>query len=161
MEWLQDRMRKLLAEGQSESNVFDLRPQLAQPEDPTLRAVALVERAVRHIQDTEREAAARHAHAETLARKAIEEVNKAQELARAAESARRKAEAQVQEVTARVQAMEFHLAAAEELARNAEKRAVEAEDALKRIESAIHGVFESKRLCSREADPIPLTANAA
>jgi chromosome segregation ATPase len=164
MEWLQEHMRRHLAEAKGESNVFSLRPQTSSAEEVGVRAVELVERAIQHIQTVEEEAAARHARAETLARNAFEELKSAVERVRAAESAHRAAEARVDGATARLREMEIELertaasaaaaqtriAAGEERVRDAEKRATEAENALKRIETLVHTLMLEKRLSRGE-----------
>jgi chromosome segregation ATPase len=160
MEWLQQHMRKHLAEVQGEANVLSLRPHPIPVEDVGVRALELVERAIQYIQDTEQEAVERHARADTLARNAIEELSSAEERVRAAESARRAAEAQIDGTTAKLREMEIQLertaanaaaaqtkiSAAEKRAREAENRATEAENALKRIEAVIHALMLEKRL---------------
>jgi chromosome segregation ATPase len=164
MEWLQEHIRKHLAESHAESNVLNLRPQPSQAEDLGDRAVGLVERAIQHIRDVEQEAVARHARAETLARDAIQELNKAQERVRAAEAARWAAESCVDGATAKLREMEMQLermaanaaaartkiAAAEGRARDTEKRAAEAEKALERIETVIQTLLLEKRLSVSE-----------
>jgi chromosome segregation ATPase len=166
MEWLQEHMRKHLAEAQGESNVLSLRPQPLPVEEVGVRAVDLVERAIQYIRDTEQAAAERHARAETLARSALEELKSAEERVRAAESARRAAEARTDGAIAKVREMEIQLertaanaaaaqtkiSVAEERARNAERRANEAESALKRIETVIHSLLLESRLTNSVAD---------
>ncbi len=164
MEWLQEHMRRHLAEAKGESNVLSLRPQTSSVEEVGVRAVELVERAIQHIQTVEEEAAGRHARAETLARNALEELKSAEERVRAAESARWTAESRVDGATARLREMEIQLeraaasvaaaqtkiAAGEVRARDAERRATEAENALKRIETLIHTLMLEKRLSRGE-----------
>src|SRR3954464_14470752 len=102
MEWLQRHMRNHAPEAQSESNVLSLRVQPVPIEDVGVRALDLVERAIQHIRDTEQKAAERHAHADTLARGAIEQLKSAEERVRAAETARRAAEALSDEASAKL-----------------------------------------------------------
>jgi hypothetical protein len=71
MDWLDEYMRKHLAEAPAESNVLTMRPQPSLIEEVGARTVELVERAIQHIQNVQEEAAATHARAETLARSAI------------------------------------------------------------------------------------------
>jgi chromosome segregation ATPase len=158
MEWLQQHMRKPIAEVQGETNVLSLRPQPV--DDVGLRALELVERALQYIRDTEQEAVERHARAEMLARNAIAELKSAGERVRAAELARRTAETQKDGATAKLREMEIQfertaanaaaaqmkISVAEKRAREAESRASEAENALKRIETVIHALMLEKRL---------------
>ena len=153
MDWLDEHMRKHLAETPGESNVLTLRPQPSLIEEVGARTVELVERAIQHIQNVEEEAAATHARAETLARNALERLKLGEERVRAAESARQAAEARIEEATAKLRDMEIQLertaanaAAAEERARDAERRATDAENALKRIETLVHTLMLEKRL---------------
>lgn len=167
MEWLQERMRRHLAEapwtGLPNSNVLALRPQPS-AEEVGGRAVDLAERAVRHIRNVEQEAAERHARAEMLARNAIEKLNKAEERVNTAESARREASARVDEMSARLRDVELQLertaasaavaqtkaATAEQRMRDAERRATEAEDTIKRIEKALRTLLSEERLSACE-----------
>ena len=105
MEWLQEHMRKRLAEFHGESNVLSLQAQTLQDEQLGLRAVGLAERAIQHIRDTEQQAADRHARAEALARDAIENVKKAEDRVRDAEYSRRAMEARFEQADARLRDM--------------------------------------------------------
>jgi len=109
MDWLDEHMRKHLAETPGESNVLTLRPQPSLIEEVGARTVELVERAIQHIQNVEEEAAATHARAETLARNALERLKLGEERVRAAESARQAAEARIEGATAKLRDMEIQL----------------------------------------------------
>ena len=164
MEWLQHHMRQHFAEAQSETKVLSLRPNLTPTEEVGAKAVELVERAIEHIRHTEQDAAERHARADMLARKSIEQLNSAEERARGAEMARRAAEAQVERASVKLRQMEVELervaaelAAAqtkisvtENRARDAEKRATDAANALKRIETSIYALLVERRLSTPE-----------
>jgi hypothetical protein len=164
MEWLQHHMRERLAEAQSESNVLSLRPSLTPTEEVGAKALKLVERAIEHIRHTEQESAERHARADVLARKSVEQLNSAEERARGSEMARRAAEAQVERASVKLRHMETELEraaaelaaaqteilASENRARDAEKRATEAENALKRIATSIYAFLVERRLSTSE-----------
>ncbi len=166
MEWLQEHMRQHLAEAHGESNVFSLRPNDTQAEAVGAKALDLVERAIEHIQHTEQDAAERRAHADMLARKAIEQLNAAEEKARGSEMARRSAETQAERASVKLLQMEKErerllselaaaqtkISATEHRARDAEKRATEAENALKRIETSIHSLLVERRLLAGEVE---------
>ena len=162
MEWLQEHMRKILDEAEEhtpKSNVLSLLPQISPAEDVGVRALELVERAIKYISDTQDEVAARHARAETLARNAIERLKSAEERVYAAESAHqaavvriadvcaqlREAEIQLERTAANATSAQTRISAAEERARVAEMRAIDAENALKRIEAVIRTqIFETR-----------------
>jgi len=161
MEWLQEHMRKRLAEAEAESTVVSLGRQASQDDHLGLRAVELAERAMNHIRNAEQQAADRYARAEALARHAIDELRKAEERVRAAEYARRAIEAQFEQAAARLGEMEIQLEraeanaaaaaetkirAAQEQARAADKRAADAESALKRIETMLDTILMEKNL---------------
>ena len=156
MDWLQDHMRKHLAQPDGDGNILRLRAQAqTPPEQLSLRAVKAAERVIQHIRDTEQDAADRHARSEAIARDAIEELSRAEERMRAAEQARRASEARCAQADAKLRSMEADLeratanaaafqtklSVAERAAREAERRATEAETALKRIETMIDALF--------------------
>ncbi|HEY1542380.1 MAG TPA: hypothetical protein VGG01_08220 [Xanthobacteraceae bacterium] len=160
MDWMQQHMRRHLAEGQGEPNVLSLRSEPAQSGEVGAKTLELVERAVEHIRQTEQAAAERHARAEMLARRTIEQVNAAEERARSSEMALRAAETQAERNSLKLQQMELELqraatelaaartdtSAAESRARDAERRAAEAENALKSVEATIRRLLTERGL---------------
>ena len=161
-DWLQEHMRDHIANSsalESPENVLSFRCPPNSETDPGAAALNLVYQAAEHIRDVDDCPAERQDRAETLAKQAIEKVERAEARVRSAESGRRAAEAEIKEFSYRVEkelsvklqkveeameqtasriaATEAQLSTAEQRARTADMRADEAENTLKRIEEAI------------------------
>ena len=160
MQWMQQHMRKHLAEGEGEPNVLSLRPEPSPPGEAGADTLELLEQAIEHFRHTEQAAAERHVRAEMLARRTMEQVSAAEERARSSEMALRAAETQVERGALKLQQMELELqraatelaaartetSAAESRARSAERRATEAENALKNVETKIRRLLSERGL---------------
>ena len=180
--WLRERMREFVTNSNavnSGDNILNFRQQTSSAKNPGAAALDLVYQAAELIGDVENFAAEREAHAESLAKQAIEKLKIAEERVRSADSARRAAEADIivfkervekelnvklqeienamEQAASRLAATEAQLTAAEQQANAAELRATEAENALTRIEAAIQNQILSKRI----GDPSKRSIKAA
>ena len=167
MEWLQEHMRKHVSGNSAsvssidEHSNFRYGPLKSSARTERTSAIDLVYQAADAIRDTEEHATAIEANAQSLAKRAIEELQGAERRIQAAETARRAAEAQIGEANARIQqaervlemaesriqALEVERANAELRAKAAEKRAAEVDAELARVEKAIR-----TRLLKRKAE---------
>ena len=178
MEWLKEHMRGHVAGRSASVSSIDehtsfrqAAPRITTRQDRAERTTALdlVYQAADAIRDIEERATASEANAQSLAKRAIEELQTAERRIQAAESGRRAAEAQLHEANdrlqqaerileraeSRIQALDAERAAADQRAKAAEKRAAEAEAEMQRVEKAIR-----TRLLRRK-DDAPGSASAA
>lgn len=158
MEWMQRRMRRHVVDDQDEPDVPPLRSEPAPPAEMGDRTLELVELAVEHLRQTEQTSAERHARAEMLSRRTIEQVSVAEERVRTSEMALRAAQTQVERGALQAQQLELEIAraamelaaarnetaAAESHARDAERRAAEAEAAVKKVEAAMRRILSER-----------------
>lgn len=174
MEWLKEHMRSHVAGRSASVSSIDEHssfrqapPRSTRPERTT--AIDLVYQAADAIRDIEERAVASEANAQSLAKRAIEELQMAERRIQAAESGRRAAEAQLHEANdrlqqaerileraeSRIQALDAERAAADQRAKAAEKRAAESEAEMQRVEKAIR-----TRLLRRKDDSADRVAAA-
>ena len=177
MEWLKEHMRSHVAGRSASVSSIDEHSNFRHaaprgPREPRVErttALDLVYQAADAIRDIEERASTSEANAQSLAKRAIEELQAAERRIETAESGRRVAESQLHEANerlqqaerileraeSRIQALDVERAAAEQRAKAAEKRAAETEAEMQRVEKAIR-----TRLLRRK-DEASSTASAA
>lgn len=154
MDWLRRHMRDQISNFSAvdaAENVLNFPRSPYSANSAGVAALDLVYQAAELIKKVEDQAAERQVRAETLTKRAIEDLEIAVDRVQSAESQRHAAEARIKEVsvklreaeealertTSRMTAAEAQVSVAEQRVRIAEMRATEAENALRRIEQAI------------------------